>query len=453
MIDFVEKFLEEHKLLSPDKTFLVGFSGGYDSLCMLDILNVLSKKYGFKLVALHLNHNWRGEESKQEELNCKKYCDSQGIDLVCETLVNGLSQKNESFAREARYKFFMKHAKNYSNSAIFTAHTKTDNAETIIYRIIKGTGIRGLHGIPQERVMDGIPIYRPLLAVSRPKIEDYCHCKGLNPNIDSSNFDISYKRNFIRHKIIPLFDEINFHAEDSINSLSKMAVSQSNIVDEYMDIIRKDVYDGERLLTSKFIALSSDVQKKLIYDACIRKDVDYDREKIENIIQFILENAYSKAGSRLSITNCLWLFVNSKYIYTITETKCQLNKTEISISTEGKWPFSEKVAFSLQKYTGDKEVFFPGENAPYAFVNLEETGLELTVRTRREGDYIVPFGMTGTMKLKKYLNAKGVSQHEKDALLLLCKGAEVLWVAKVGLSNKLKVVKYPTHVIKLEDRY
>lgn len=452
MLDTVEKFLEEHKLLSPYKTFLVGFSGGSDSLCLLDILNNLSKKYGFKLVALHLNHNWRGEESKQEELNCKRFCELSSIEFISETLADGNSQKNENFAREARYDFFLKHAKNYPNSAIFTAHTHTDNAETVIYRIIKGTGIRGIQGIPAIRIKDEIPIYRPLLPISRKQIEDYCNCKGLVANNDSSNLDLGFKRNFIRHKIMPLFDEINFHAEDSINSLSKMAISQSNIVDEYMKIIKKDLVDGEKFLTQTFIKLSDDVQKKLIYDACIRKDVDYDSKKIENIAHFIVENANSKSGSRLSITNCLWLFVNSKHIYTITETKCQLNTNEIKITGEGKWAFSDKKAFSLQKYLDGDNITYPSENAPYAYVDLSDVGFDLTIRTRREGDYISPFGMSGTMKLKKYLNAKGVSQHEKDGLTLLCKGSEVLWVARVGLSNKLKVVNKPTHVIKLEDR-
>lgn len=452
MIESVEKFLEEQKLLSPDKTFLVGFSGGSDSLCLLDILNILSKKYGFKLVALHLNHNWRGEESKQEELNCKRFCELSSIEFISETLANGHSQKNENFAREARYDFFIKHAKNYPNSAIFTAHTHSDNAETIIYRIVKGTGIRGIQGIPAVRIKDGIPICRPLLSISRKQIEDYCNCKGLVANNDSSNLDLSFKRNFIRHKIMPLFDEINFHAESSINSLAKMAISQSNIVDEYIEIIKKDLKDGDKYLTQNFITLSDDVKKKLVYDACIRKDLDYDSKKIENIVHFIMDNANSKSGSRLSITNCLWLFVNSKHIYTITETTCQLNMSEIKITEEGKWAFSDKKAFSLQKYVEDGNITYPSENAPYAYVDLSEVGLDLTVRTRREGDHISPFGMSGSMKLKKYLNAKGISQHEKDGLALLCKGSEVLWVAKVGLSNKLKVVNKPTHVIKLEDR-
>lgn len=447
MIETVEKFLEKYDLKNADTTFLVGFSGGCDSLCLLDILNEFSKKYGFKLVALHLNHNWRGEESLQDEQNCKKFCEKIGIEYISEVLED--VQKTEKAAREARYCFFLKHAGNYSNSAIFTAHTRTDNAETIIYRIIKGTGINGLQGIPEKRMLQEIPVYRPLLAIPRKQIEDYCNSKGLVANIDSSNLDISYKRNFIRHNIMPLFDEINFHAEKSIALLSKLAISQTNIVNEYISLILKDVYKDKRLLTEKFKNLSEDVMKKIIYDACLKYDLDYDSKKVENILEFIKSNFNSKAGSRYSLTNDLWLFANSKYIYVITKTKGDKNHKEIRMITEGKWEFAQGKNFSIEEYKGENKPKFPSENALFAYVNLDEVGLNLTIRTRREGDFITPFGMKGSMKLKKYLNSKGISQHEKDELLLLCQGQEVLWVAGVGLSNKLKVIDKPTHVIKV----
>lgn len=449
MIKTVDKFLDEYNLKNKDNIFLVGFSGGCDSLCLLDILHNLSNKYGFKLIALHLNHNWRGEESFKEEQNCKEFCKKNNIEYISELLENGI--KTESFAREARYNFFLKHAKNYPNCAIFTAHTRTDNAETIIYRIIKGTGIKGIQGILPKSIRESVPIYRPLLQFSRNNIEDYCNSKGLVANVDSSNLNLGYKRNFIRLKIMPLFDEINFHAEKSIVSLAKLAISQTNIVDEYMKIILKEVYIDNKLLTDKFKNLSEDVMKKIIYDACLKYGLDYDNKKIINILEFIKNNSDSKSGSRYSLTNDLWLFVNSKYIYLITKIKGEQNLNVINISTEGEYkiPQTNKM-ISIEKYLGDDNPIYPAENAFYAYVDFTEAGLNLTVRTRREGDFITPFGMKGSMKLKKYLNSKGISQHEKEDLILLCKGQEVLWVSGVGLSNKLKVVNRPTHVLTLK---
>lgn len=447
MLDIVEKFLDEYDLKSPENTFVVGFSGGCDSLCLLDILNEFSKKYGFKLVAAHLNHNWRGDESLQDEINCKSFCEKSGIEFVSETLQGSL--KTEISAREARYEFFLKIARKYSNSSVFTAHSRTDNAETIIYRIVKGTGINGLQGIPPKRMLEEIPVYRPFLSVSRNEIEDYCRSKGLVANIDSSNFDISYKRNFIRQKIMPLFDEINFHAEKSITSLAKIAQSQNNIVKEYLTQIRKEIFAQSKILTEKFLNLSIDIQKTLIYDICLEQNLDYDSKKVEDILEFINENSASKSGSRCSLTNDLWLFVSAKEIYLIDKVKADENTCEINIKQEGEYkiPCTDK-AFSLQKYEGAVIKEFPSENAPIAYINLPNFD-NLTVRTRRDGDFITPFGMAGSMKLKKYLNLKGIAQHKKDGLILLCSGSEVLWVAGVGLSNKLKVAHVPSHMIQL----
>lgn len=460
MIEIVDNFLKEYELNKPDNTFITGFSGGCDSLCLLDILHKLSKKYGFHLVAAHLNHNWRGEESRQEEINCKNFCEKKDIEYIAQTL-EYTGQKTEKHARDARYEFFTRIAKNYPNCSIFTAHTRTDNAETLIYRIVKGTGITGLQGIMPKNIMHNYPIYRPLLSVSRKEIEDYCSSKGLVPNTDSSNFDINYKRNYIRHKIMPLFDEINFHAEKSIASLAKMAISHTNIVNEYMEKIFKDVRKGDKFLTEKFKNLSDDVMKKIIYDLCIDEDLEYDSKKIEDILEFLKSNFSSKSGSRYSLTNNLWLFASSKEIYLITKTKAKKTDEEIQIKSEGEYNFLNR-AFSLGGKCrgkcggkGKKGFNFPNENALYAYVNLSEVGMDLTLRTRREGDFIIPFGMTGSMKLKKYLNSKGISQHQKDELVLLCKGQEVLWVAGVGLSNKLKVKdieKEPVHVIRLQNK-
>jgi len=450
MINIVDKFLEEYNLNNAERTFLVGFSGGYDSLCMLDILNNLSKKYGFRLIALHLNHNWRGEESLQDEINCGKFCQTNSIEFISEIL-DDVVKKDENSARQARYDFFLKYAHKYKNSAIFTAHTRSDNAETVIYRIVKGTGIKGLQGILPVREIDGHSVYRPLLAVARDDIEGYCISKGLVANNDSSNLDVNYKRNFIRHKVMPQLKEINLNAENSIVSLANLAVGHNKIVDEYINLIKKDlVFDG-KILTDKFKSLSNEVMQKLVYDFCLVKKLDYDYKKIMNILEFIKNNFDSKSGSRHSLTINLWVFASSKYIFLIDKTVSEKNTNVIEVTKEGEYEISGTgLIFSIQKYMGDNIDKFPSENLKTAYINTDD--IDFVVRTRRDGDFITPFGMRGKMKLKKYLNAKGVFQHEKDELIMLCKGTEVLWIAGVGLSNKLKVVNKPSHVIELKNR-
>ena len=143
----------------------MAFSGGYDSMCLLDILCNL----GCDVVAVHLNHNWRGEESKKDEDNCRLFAKNRGIKFYTEMLPDCV-EKTETAARDARYKFFKRCAKMFNSNVVFTAHNFDDNAETVLYRIIKGTGTVGLEGISEHRDI----FYRPLLNVSRENIEKIC---------------------------------------------------------------------------------------------------------------------------------------------------------------------------------------------------------------------------------------------------------------------------------------
>ena len=139
----IEQFLKSYNLTHKGAVIAVGFSGGYDSMALLDVLHKLSLLYDFKTLAAHLNHNWRGEESLMEMENCKDFCIKNGIDFYSETLDKN-EKHTETRARELRYEFFNRVINKYNADALLTAHTKSDTAETLIYRLIKGTGINGL---------------------------------------------------------------------------------------------------------------------------------------------------------------------------------------------------------------------------------------------------------------------------------------------------------------------
>ena len=271
----VKNFISKHNLKEP---FLVAFSGGYDSMCLLDILS------GYKVIAIHLNHNWRGEESDKEEENCRNFAASKNIEFYSEKLSPDVS-KTETAARDARYEFFKKCANKFKSNVVFTAHNYNDNAETVLYRIIKGTGVIGLQGISDKREI----FYRPLLTTTREEIEKYCKEHKLTPNKDSSNENTKYKRNLIRKKIIPIMQEINPNVIKALNSLSEISKEDFN----------NDKYRIRELL--------------------IENELDYDRKKIEEIEQFINKNKSSKSGKTMSLTANLWLFVSQKEIKTITK--------------------------------------------------------------------------------------------------------------------------------------
>lgn len=418
--DNIKNFIKKHNLSG---TIIVAFSGGYDSMCLLDILN----KLGEKIIAAHLNHNWRGEESLKEAENCKNFAKSRGIQYYSEILPDSI-EKTETVAREARYDFFRRCAKKFNSKIVFTAHNFDDNAETVLYRIIRGTGTIGLQGITEKRDI----FYRPLLKTTRAEIEKYCKDNNLNPNNDSSNSDTKYKRNFIRHKIIPLLKEINPNVTDALNSLSEIAYEDNNLINTY--------------LPTNLIQASEIEQKRLIYKILNEYNLDYDREKIENIQKFIQENKNSKSGKKISLADNLWLYVNNQKAEIITKT--EKNTVEINISKCGKYKFEDYI-FSIEKYN-EEITEFPNDTEYKAYISTDE--INFTLRHRKDGDKIQPLGSKGSQKLKKYLNEKKIPQHEKDKLIFLCKDNEILWAAGIGLSEKIKVAQKPTHMLKLEKR-
>lgn len=423
----VKYFLEKYDLLNSEKPILVAFSGGYDSMCLLEILTSLRKN----IIAIHLNHNWRGDESRLEEEKCRKFCEKKSVKFYSETLLDDIP-KTETAAREARYKFFANCAEKFNSEAVLTAHNANDNAETLIYRIAKGTGTTGLCGIAKHR---GI-YYRPLLEVQRCEIEEFCSKNDLKPNVDSSNDNTKYKRNLIRKNILPELGKINPNVVGILNSLAKNACEDNEIISEYLSAL-KSPYN-----TKNFANYSNAVQIRLIYELFRKNDLEYDRSKVRQALDFIEDSQNSKSGKNFSLNQNLFLFVNNEKIEVIQKSKNQ--HFELEISQEGEYQ-TDFGTFCIKKYSGEPLTF--DENEMLAFVDLK--GFQnLKLRTRKDGDTIQPLGCSGKQKLKKYLNEKKVPAHKKAKMLFLAAENEILWAPSLGLSEKIKVVTTPTHVIK-----
>ena len=417
----VASFLKDYGL--ENKILCVGFSGGYDSMCLLHILH----SFGCNIVAAHLNHNWRGGESMRDEENCRKFCDARGITFYSEILPPD-TPHTETAARTARYEFFERVMRKFNSDCILTAHNADDNAETLLYRIIKGTGIDGLVSIAPKRDS----FYRPLLKVRRSEIEDYCRENNLTPNIDSSNDDVSYNRNFLRHNVMPLLKMVNPDAIGALNSLSSLAGELCSALNT-----------EKNYTTEEFLNLPVYFQGEIIKRLLVNRKIEYDREKIEALKDFVGKNRFSKSGAKCSLGKNIWFFVNCDY-FDIVKTVEKISD-EICISQEGEYSFGDYI-FSIEKCQVLPEAF-PPDSEYCAYVNLEK--FNYTLRTRREGDIIFPLGASGVQKLKKYLNEKKIPFYKKDSIPLLCEGKEILWAAGVGMSDKIKVAGNVSHVLKL----
>ena len=418
IVNKVKNFLKEYNV---GTKVICGLSGGCDSVVMTHILS----KLGLEVVAIHLNHNWRGEESLRDENFSREFSKSLGIEFYSEKLSFDV-KKTETDAREARYLFFKSCAKKFNSKYVFLAHNKNDNAETLLYRVIKGTGLKGLCSIPKHRDI----FYRPLLDVTREEIETYAKENNLKYVNDSSNDSIKYKRNFIRKEILPLVKKINPDVICTLNNLSQVANMQYEIILDNLKKVKEDIFFNDKIILEKYLSLSEPLKYEIINDF-IGADLKYrDFKRIKSYVDFIEKN--NSSTSKKSICKNLFLEISNGFIF-----KSRLqdkNMSEIQISQEGEYAFGGKtvVIEKLNSMPDFKEM----GNIHYAGLDFKKP---ITLRTRREGDIFKPYGMSGKMKLKDYLINKKIPRQNRENLLLLAQGKEILCILGVQISQDVKV--------------
>ncbi|HNX26294.1 MAG TPA: tRNA lysidine(34) synthetase TilS [Phycisphaerae bacterium] len=228
-------------LLAPQRNVLVGLSGGADSVALFTGLAFLADCDGrkYRITAAHLNHQLR-HDAHEDEIFVRDFCEKLDIPCICESMqvaeaADDMGQGIEHAARELRYQFFKTSAVACGAEAVALAHHADDNAETILFRIIRGTGLRGLGGISPVRPLCSDPpirIIRPLLGVSKDMIVSFLRKHHITWREDHTNLDTNYSRNYLRHELIPaVVSRLN---GDFRNALCRLA-SQARLADEYID--------------------------------------------------------------------------------------------------------------------------------------------------------------------------------------------------------------------------
>ncbi|MBP9004865.1 MAG: tRNA lysidine(34) synthetase TilS, partial [Candidatus Marinimicrobia bacterium] len=200
---FVE-YVEQNHLLNDVRTVVAAVSGGVDSMCLLDLLMSEKKRWDIEIVVAHFNHQIRGPEADSDENLVRQFCDNHSLPFFSATenvpkIARAKRISLEMAGRELRYAFFQKIAADFPNSIIATAHTLDDQAETILLRMLKGTGLQGLSGITMRREN----IRRPLLFATKAELYDYARARELPFAEDHTNLCNDYERNFIRNQILP----------------------------------------------------------------------------------------------------------------------------------------------------------------------------------------------------------------------------------------------------------
>lgn len=222
--------------ISFDKKILVGLSGGADSVSLL----LLLLQSGASLVCVHVNHMIRGDEADRDELFCKELCEKHGVEFHSYRVnIPQLSQERhtgtEETARDERRRILISAAKEYGCDEIALAHNKNDRAETLLFNLARGTGVRGLGSIRPSRIEDGVRFIRPILCLSKDEILLYLKEKNQNHIFDSTNNDTDYTRNYIRHTLMPSFERINPAYLSNINKAAQLCCEADGFITEYAE--------------------------------------------------------------------------------------------------------------------------------------------------------------------------------------------------------------------------
>jgi tRNA(Ile)-lysidine synthase len=466
LIEKVARRTEEEKLLDRGDIVVVAVSGGPDSVALLHILFLLSERNGWKLIVAHVNHQFRGIESDAEAGFVADLAKRWGI--PCEigiidvpAYMEQASLNGQVAAREKRYEFLHAVADQYSAQRIALAHHADDQAETVLMRLIRGTGPSGLTGMPERRSEKKVELIRPFLRIYKSDIEEHCLQHGLSYCRDSSNELRKYFRNQVRLDIMPMLRSYNEQLPESLNRLADMMQAE----DDYMEEATASVFTklvtlespNFRLSRLDFARLPVALQRRLIklilnYLALGVETIDFAR--VELMRTAILQDQTSNLKLDIKEHVCLVREYDDIRFQTLTAAigaytyPIALEDVELSLPEAG-----GKLSFTVYERK-QANLELPYESSPActeAFFDLEQLELPLTVRSRAEGDRMQPLGLNGTKKVKDmFIDAKIPPSQRNAAPLIVDAKGQVLWIPGLRHSKHAQVSAETVHVLHMK---
>ena len=442
------RFIKENELLSSGEKILVALSGGPDSVFLLHFLNKYKKKFKVELGAAHINHLLRGKDSERDELFCKTLCDELSIPFyLLRKDIKSYSKKNkyslEVAGRKIRYEFFNKISKKNKYDKIVTAHNADDNAETVLLNLIKGTGIKGIAGIPVKRNN----IIRPILSLTKKEILDYLEENKFEYRIDESNLSNDFERNFLRNEVIPLIQKninpsfFNSVLNTSLN-LQSFNAGLAEIVSELKLNVKvkpnKSVSIPIEFINEGNDFISSYTIKEIVDENLTVKLESNDLKKI-----FILSKKQSGKSEEL-IENLVAL--KERDGITIQKKTSAKNPNGIKISIGNEVEIEGKI-LQIKGIKKDDVKIVKSKNIE--FISADGLDNNFILRTWKEGDKFCPIGMHGTKKISDYLNDVKINSFEKKKQLILENDGNIVWVIGKRLDDRFKITSDTKKVLKI----
>lgn len=428
--------IQKYQMLTPGDRVMVGLSGGADSCALLHFLQSIRQAYHLDILACHVHHGLRGEEADQDEAFVRNLCDRLQIRLLVHhaDVASAARQRRistELCGRQIRYEYFECKAKEL-DAKIATAHTASDNLETVLLALTRGTGLLGLCGIPPVRGN----IIRPLIEVTREEVEAYCQQQKIPFVTDSTNLSRDYTRNRIRLDAVPTLKAVNPAVEANISAFSdRMREIQAFLQSSARTLLeeaRTDQGYRAEILQKSPPALRHEALRLLCGELAIIPEAKH-LALLDNIV-------YN--GGALELRRRVYARMKN-HIFFLEQREdppepLVPEPLPLSVGTTAmirhKKLSTELV--NIEEYNNRKKIEkFLFHNA----LDYDTIGVVPYIRTRRQGDRFCPAGRNCTKTLKKLMNELHLPQKERNERLLLADGSTVLWIEGVGVAHQCRV--------------
>jgi tRNA(Ile)-lysidine synthase len=447
----VRKTMARHAMFTEDDRVLVAVSGGPDSVALVHILLTISGDFSLKLAVAHLNHCLRGQESDRDaefvaaladRLDLPFYHDKK--DLIAFQRRWRLSP--EEAARRVRYEFFDDTAANHGFDKIALGHHSNDSAELVLMNLLRGSGPLGLAGIAAVRDNKFV---RPLIHLKHSEIQAYVSERNLAFVTDASNTDPAYRRNLIRHHLIPeLKKSYNPAILDSLNRVGEIMQAEDQWMDQalepvFVEAISGHLADGIRVNLSALNTMHPAVGRRVIRKAISRVKQNLRRITFSHVDAVIELAAKARSGGWLDLPDGIRAIRESKTLTIKREAqKSPAQKVDYhyTIAAEGTTALKEAgAAIKLTEISPDDVPELKGADTSRAFFDRDCLQFPLVVRNFRPGDRFSPLGVNGTQKLKKFFINNKIPANRRKSCPLLLSGNHIIWVGGLRIDNSVKL--------------
>ena len=468
--DFEQKaadFIRVNGLLASADKLLLAVSGGADSTALMHLMHNLKRQGIFDgdIICAHINHQLRGPLADADENFVLTEAGKLNLPIIARRVnVREFAKENilsiETAARKLRIDSLLDIAQSNGISCIATAHQKNDNAETVIQRLHRGTGFRGLGGIWPKRQFGGTWFVRPLLCFCRDEIIEYLEKHNLKWQTDHTNEDCTYRRNFIRHRLLPALQKnCEGSLVEQLFNLSQSAQRLYGLVSGSADSIWPQLIDktaGAIKLHLEYFLSQPEILKIELIRRCLVDigcgEGNLTGEHYERILQLARQKI---SGKKIELAgNVTVLLEYQNLIFTRSPKTIQQAasaRKSMRLKVPGRTKFGNCMveASIIKPKKGDFERFRREKTQFVEWFDANRIKQPITVRFRQKGDKFWPLGLAGEKKIGKFLTDTKVPQKIRSKVLIVADSEKIIWLWPVRISEQAKIADKTQKILQL----